>query len=226
MTPNGTQPKTIYAQDRQEAIINEIRHMILSGDLSPGDRMVQDELAQRFGVSRTPIREALSRLAQEGLVNLSSYKGASVAKISIDNLVDIYSVRIALESHATYLTALNANDQFIENLSRKMDAMGKAFRTKDFEQLVISHNEFHLEIYKAAERPLLYDLILRYLGLCNPYQRMSLSMGRGAKDPIGEHHDIIQILQFQEADSAASLMRNHLEMTMLELQSLLQIKHV
>jgi DNA-binding GntR family transcriptional regulator len=207
------------AQVRQQAIVNEIRHQILSGLLLPGERLIQDELAGRFGVSRTPIREALSELKQEGLVDFSSYKGASVAKVSIENLVDIYTVRIALESHASFISTQNTTDELIDELSRKIDQMGRAFQENDFERLVKSHNEFHLTIYKAAERPLLYELILRYMGLCSVYQRMSLKVGRGAKDPINEHYDIIHIMQYREADAVSALMRSHLGQTMNELKS-------
>jgi DNA-binding GntR family transcriptional regulator len=212
---------SMSAQARQQAIVNEIRHQIFSGQLSPGDRLVQDDLAKHFNVSRTPIREALSELKQEGLIDFSSYKGASVARVSIENLVDIYTVRIALESHASFLSTQNANDKLIEELSGKMEKMGKAFRENDFEQLVKSHNEFHLTIYRAAETPLLYELILRYVSLCNVYQRMSLKIGRGAKDPINEHFDIIHIMQYREADAVAALMRSHLSQTMNELKSAL-----
>ncbi|MBE0687724.1 MAG: GntR family transcriptional regulator [Anaerolineaceae bacterium] len=214
--------QTNSAQARRDEIINEIRHLILSGYYSPGDHLVQDELADKFGTSRTPIREALSCLAQEGLVNLSSYKGASVAKISIDNLKEIYTVRMALESHATYLAAKNANEDFINRLFLQLQEMGDAFKKKDFEQLVITHNEFHLAIYRNANRSLIYELILRYMGLCNPFQRISLYKGRAISDPIIDHHDIIQILSFREAESAAILMRNHLRLTMIEVQSFLK----
>jgi len=70
-----------------------------------------------------------------------------------------------------------------------------------------------------AEKPLLYELILRYIGLCNVYQRMSLKVGRGAKDPINEHYDIIHIMQYRESDAVAALMRSHLGQTMDELKS-------
>jgi DNA-binding GntR family transcriptional regulator len=221
MSNTGPSFSSMSAQDRQRAIVSEIRHQILSGQLLPGDRLVQNDLAIRFSVSRTPIREALSELKQEGLVDFSSYKGASVAKVSIENLVDIYTVRIALESHASFLSTQNSNDKLIKELSEKMEQMGKAFRENDFEQLVKSHNEFHLTVYRSAETPLLYELILRYMALCNVYQRMSFKIGRGANDPIKEHYDIIHIMQYREADAVAALMRSHLGQTMNELKTAL-----
>jgi len=206
---------------RQEAVVDSIRKMILCGELLPGQHLVQDDLARQFGVSRTPIREALTRLAHEGLVSMSSYKGASVTQFSSQDLVNIYSVRAALESYATYLAALRFGDEQVAQLEGLMAEMNQAFHQNDFERLVTTHEQFHLAIYAAAQTQLLYNLIVNYLGLSSVYQRLALSMGRGAKDPIKEHQDILEMLRYQEADAACGLIRSHLQDTMSELLEIL-----
>lgn len=221
MSNSSNETPALGAQTRQEAVIDGIRAMILSGKYLPGQRMVQDELASQFGVSRTPIREALNHLAHEGLVTISSYKGAVVTKFSYQDLVDIYTVRAALESHATYLAAARLDEDGITRLESLLTEMREAFQQKDFERLVSTHEQFHQAIYSAADVELLYNLILRYMGLSSIYQRLSLSVGRGAHDPIHEHIDILQMLRFQEAEYASGLIRTHLTRTMAELKEII-----
>ncbi|RPI86467.1 MAG: GntR family transcriptional regulator, partial [Chloroflexi bacterium] len=184
-TPKKIIPLSI--QSVQEAVIKHLREMILSGDLQPGQHLVQDELSAALGVSRTPIREALNRLAMEGLVTISTYKGASVASFSEEDLIGVYSIRAGLESYATLLATECIQDEEIKKLSELLHEMGTAFHQNDFEQMYDAHCRFHAGIYAAAKRDQLYSLILRYLDLSKVYQRMALSMGRGAADPIIEH---------------------------------------
>lgn len=205
-----------------DLIAEKLRDQILAGRYPPGARLVQDELAAEFGVSRTPIREALTFLEREGLVIIAPNVGASVAPFSLENLVDIYTVRAALESHATYLAAANMDEEHIAELQDRLEAMGTALAAGDFEGLVSAHNQFHIVIYAAAGRPRLYELILRYMGQANTYMRLSLTVGRGATDPIHEHKDLVQILKYQDAEAAGNLMRNHLETTMQELDEIIQ----
>lgn len=226
MKPNKSQEQQFSVQTVQKAVVDHLRGLILSGQLMPGQRLVQGELSDQLGVSRTPVREALHILAHEGLVTLSSYKGAAVAKFSGDELVELYSVRIALESYACMLAAecMTAGD--LERLEAIMQEMGAAFRQEDFELLLESHHRFHACIYEGAGKPRLYDLILKHLEQSNVYQRMALSMGRGASDPIKEHIDLVETLRRREVEAAGSLMRSHLELTMTELLRLFQERHM
>ncbi len=210
----------LVLQTVQQVVVQRLRHLILSGQLKPGQRLVQDELAARLGVSRTPIREALQNLAHEGLVTLSSYRGASVAPFSLENLQEVYTVRSALESHATYLAAQRIRGEELAQLAGFLQAMDQAFRQKDLDGLLAAHGQFHTAIYAAAASPRLYELILKYLGLADVYQRMALSLGRGAKDPVVEHQDLLHTLETRDAEAAGRLMRAHLELTAAELLAL------
>jgi DNA-binding GntR family transcriptional regulator len=210
----------LVLQTAQDAVLDYLRHQILSRQLLPGARLVQSELAERLGVSRTPIREALQRLAHEGLVTLSSYRSASVARFSASDLEEIYAVRAALESHATYLAVQNNTDGTLERLKWLLSEMARAFEQGDLENLLTVHHQFHASIYAAARKPRLYELILQYLELANLYQRMALSMGRGAQDPVVEHQELLHAMQRRDAEGAARLMREHLDLTALELLKL------
>ncbi len=217
MDKSNSGEETLKIQTVQEAVVEHLRKQILSGRLKRGQRLVQDELSLQLGVSRTPIREALNQLAHEGLVRISSYKGATVSDFSNSELIEIYTVRIALESYAAYLAAQQVTDQHLANLEKLMQEMGEAFRKKDFEVLLSAHQDFHTSIYAIAGKERLYELIVRYLELSNVYQRMALSIGRGATDPIKEHVELLEILRQRNPMPACGMIREHLEMTMHEL---------
>jgi len=210
----------LVLQTVQQAVVQRLRHLILSGQLKPGQRLIQDELAARLGVSRTPIREALHNLAHEGLVTLSSYKGASVASFSLPDLQEVYTIRCALESHATYLAAQRIAHEELAQLAGLLQAMALAFQEKNLDRLLSAHGQFHAAIYAAAGSTRLYELTLKYLGLADVYQRLALSLGRGANDPVVEHQDLLHTLEKHDAEAAGRLMRVHLEMTAAELLEL------
>ena len=222
MKPQDMEGTVLVVQTMQEAAVERLRNLILSGHLAPGQRLLQEELAEKLGMSRTPIREALQRLATEGLVNISSYKGASVAKFSDSDLVEVYSVRIALESYAAALATQKITDEDLERLEVLMKEMGEAFQSKVFEDLLEAHHKLHASIYAIAGRQRLYEIIIQYLGLSNLYQRMALSLGRGANDPIIEHIDILNTLRSRDAEAAGRILRTHLELTMAEVLDILK----
>lgn len=207
-------------QTMQESAVDHLRHLILSRQLQPGERLVQDELAGRLGVSRTPVREALHKLASEGLVTFSSYKGASVADFSLSELEDIYTVRSALESHAAYLAAQRITNEELEQLEVLLRQIEEAFQEKDFLHLLEVHHQFHASICTAAKRQRLCKLAIQHLELTDLYQRMALSLGRGAKNPVVEHEEMLETLRRRDADAACHLIRVHLQMTVSELLEL------
>lgn len=217
MTSQDTEGSALVIQTVQEAAVGHLRNLILSGQLVPGQRLLQEELAEKLGISRTPIREALQRLANEGLVNISSYKGATVARFSASEMIEVYSVRIALESYAASLATQNITDGDLERLETLMQEMEKDFQNKDFDGLLEAHHKLHANIYAIAGRQRLYEHIIHYLDLTNLYQRMALSLGRGANDPINEHIDILETLRRRDAEAAGRMVRAHLELTISEL---------
>ncbi len=219
MKPSPTVP-ALLLQTRQGIVVEHLRHLILSRQLLPGERLVQDELAARLGVSRTPIREALYQLAQEGLVTISSYKGAFVADFTLSDMKDVFAIRTALESHASYLAAQNLTGAQLDQLDALLHEIEESFLNKDFERLLETHHRFHATIYAAATSPGLYALILQYMDLANVYQRMALSLGRGAQGPVVEHKGILEALRRRDAVAARDLLRVHLEITIAELLTL------
>ena len=101
---------------RAGAVAEKLRRLIQSGEIAPGSRLRQNELAERFGVSTTPVREAFAELAREGIVRLDAHRGATVFRPSLDELIEIYEIRGALEPLATELAAARATDDELAEL--------------------------------------------------------------------------------------------------------------
>jgi len=203
----------IKVQSIQEAVVESIRQRILNGELKPGQRLVQDELTSELGVSRTPIREALNQLAHEGLVTVSDHRRTFVAEFSISDLLETYTMRAALESHAAYLAAKRITEPELRHLESILSSMGHAYQNNQLELLISTHHDFHAGINEAAQSPRLSKLILQYLELSRIYQRMAFENGRNAADPIRDHLEIWMTLNKHEAEAAARLTRAHLERT-------------
>jgi len=118
------------------------------------------------------------------------------------------------------VAARQASDAELDGLEVLLREMAQAFKQGDFEALLTAHDRFHAAIYAAAHKQRLYDLIVKHMDLATVYQRMALSMGRGARDPVVEHQDLLDVLGRRDADAAGAMLRAHLEMTAAELLEL------
>jgi DNA-binding GntR family transcriptional regulator len=208
----------------QESVVDYLRTLILSHQISPGERLVQSELAEELGVSRTPVREALHELASEGLVTLSAYKGASVTDFSLRDLEEIYCVRIALEGYAANLaTQLITDDDFLQ-LKSLVRQMKETFHLGDRLQLLRVNREFYSTFYTIPKQQRLYDMIMQHLDLANAYRRMAFSLDRLYMNTVAHHEELLTVLQRSDAKTAEHLTRLWLQETADTLIRLLQEK--
>ncbi len=221
--PQSTHPKIIKIPTVQEAVADHIRQRILSGELRPGQRLVQDELTTELGVSRTPIREALNQLAHEGLVIISDHRRTFVAEFSAADLEETFTMRAALESHAAYLAAQRITEEELHALETCLTEMAHAYQRNELETLIETHHQFHAGINNAAHSVRLSKMIVQYLDLSKIYQRIAFETGRNAADPLKDHLEIWMTINRHEADAAARLMRLHLERTAARLKEQLQV---
>jgi len=205
------------------AVANRLRQLILTQQLKPGDRLIQNDLATQLGVSRTPIREALQQLASEGLVMISPYKGATVAEFAPEEIEAIYHVRIALESYAARLVARNITDEEIEQLRSLLDAMKRAFTDGKPDELLDVNREFYITLYQATGQQRLYDMILNHIDLSRLYRRMYFYLGHLAVNTVREHEKIIAVVAQHDEDAAEILIRTGLEETAVGLVQALKL---
>jgi DNA-binding GntR family transcriptional regulator len=141
---------------RAQAVALGLRKAILTGEIRGGQRLRQVHVAERFGVSTTPVREAFTILRREGLVEVDDHRGALVVTPSIERLREIYEIRIALEPMAAAAAAPQISEHTLATLADVLDMMAKTHDREDYLQL---HREFHDLVYRAAQRPQLLALI-------------------------------------------------------------------
>jgi DNA-binding GntR family transcriptional regulator len=186
-----------------------IRQEILEGKLRPRTRLVQDELAERLGVSRQPVREALRRLETEGLLSRTLSRGLIVREYSEADVRETYHLRRLLEGEAAAIAAPRLTDSDllqIESIHERLCTSLAADRVSD---LYILNRAFHRSIYVAAQMPQLLELIDRLwtgLTICTP-----LFVPGRAGHTVDEHWAIVQTLRRREAAKAANAVRTHIE---------------
>ncbi len=144
----------------RELVYEELRNAIMNGDMKPGTRMMEIELADSMGVSRTPIREAIRKLEKEGLVTIEPRKGAYVSTITMQNIIDIIQVRGTLEGLAAEITATKISPEQVEELREISEAFNKALGEGDTKGMIASDTLFHQKIVEIADNQLLLKLIV------------------------------------------------------------------
>ncbi len=135
----------------RELVFTTLRQAILKGELKPGERLMEIQLAEKMGVSRTPIREAIRKLSNEGLVTLIPRKGAIVAGISEKMLTDVLQVRMTLEKMAYECAFRNFSDKDMEALKKAEEVFENAVRDGDLVRITEADEGFHFVIYEAAD---------------------------------------------------------------------------
>jgi DNA-binding GntR family transcriptional regulator len=195
-----------------------LRQAILKGKLKPGQKIVMADLAKAFGLSETPVREAIRRLESDGYVHFTPHTGAIVTKIDEGELVEVYLIRIALEALATRLASPHITDKDIDFLIKKNQEIEAAIQQKKYENIGGINKDFHLRIYKAAPFPRLYKMICDLWDTFERWPSVFAYVPQRAVASVEEHKNIIQALKRGDTDLADRLMKEQKERAMEALQ--------
>lgn len=198
-----------------EAAYRYIRNAIISGDLRSGETLQEARLAERIGLSRTPVREALSRLSNEGLVVLERYRRGQVASFSSADVAEIFRLRAKIEAHgarraATRISAADiAHLEMIEaEMERVFDDLGWHKHLARFDQL---NNDFHATIARAADSPRLEKILASSLELpASIFNFYSEPVEERTRRTHRQHHEIMDALKAGNEDWAEAAMGAHL----------------
>ena len=191
-------------------IVESLRRSILEGELAPGMQVRQELLAEQFGVSRVPVREALRQLEAEGLLCSELHKGAFVASRSLDEVVEMLDIRIGLEVRALQLALPNFTPQTV----RDARAILKRYDGSETPQAWRDLNlQFHLCLYQPARRPRLLKMIEDLVLGTHRYLRTFISATVGREAPQAEHHRLLELCAARNSSAALRALASHIEHT-------------
>ncbi len=206
-----------------EQVMTRLRDMILSGELAPGSRLDQNDLARQFGVSLVPLREALARLRSSGLVRIVPHRGVFVESLSVEELLDIYQVRESLEELAARLAAPRLSADDLTTLDRLKAEMEQAAAVDDFDRFLDLHREFHFTIYRAAGRRHLLQLIAQLWDLSARYRRFQLyAFPDRVHTSLFEAQAILDACHRRDPEALACMVRYKVHQTVVSLLDIMR----
>ncbi len=196
----------------RDVVFQTLRGAILRGDLQPGERLMELQLASKLGVSRTPIREAIRMLEQEGLAITIPRKGAEVARMTEKDVDDVLQIRCALEELAVTLACKNISQDEMDKLRAAADRFREITETStDIPAIAETDESFHDVIYNASENPKLLNM------LNNLREQMYRYRVEYLKDPsvyprlIDEHECLYEAIKAKDETEASAIIRKHLQ---------------
>ena len=195
---------------RTEALREAIEDKIASGAFPPGMHLDETELAQRFGVSRTPLREALIQLSSMGIVLVRPRRGAVVADVSPHRLLEMFELMAELEAMCARLAARRMSEADEEELLKAHRACEAACQAGDSDDYYHKNERFHHAIYAAAHNGFLVEQASMLQKRLRPYRRLQLRVRNRMSASFNEHTGIIEALQQGDADLAAMRVRQHI----------------
>ena len=198
----------------EEKTFETLREEILSGALPKGENLTELALSTRLGVSRTPIRSAIRRLAEEGLVSIVPNRGAVVRGIDKNDLVDIYKIRIRLEGLASASCAKNITPEGLEKLRRSVELSEFYIARNDAENVKELDTEFHLAIYEASGNAQLQTILSDLHKKIKMYRKLSLSVAGRLENSIREHREILDAIEKGDSELADKLTSRHIELAL------------
>ena len=195
---------------RNDSLRFEIEREIVSGQLKPGQRLDEVSLADRFQVSRTPVREALLQLSSMGLVDLRARRGAVVAQIGLKDLLDMFEVMAGLEGMCGQLAARRITEPELALLTKILKNSAPFVETGSYDDYYTCNVEFHEIIYQASRNAFLSEQTIQLRNRLAPYRRSQLHQNGRLSGSYNEHTQILKALKSRDSDKTGFLMREHL----------------
>lgn len=204
---DGVPPRTA-----QQFVYEVVRRSIMRGLLPPGTHLMQGQLAEQLQMSTTPVREALRRLAGDGLVRIDAHRGAIVRGLNKEELVEIYEVRLLLEPLAIRKAAERITDAELDEAEALWQRMHDHSDSGQWSEL---NRDFHAVFARAARSPALIEILRGLRDTSAPYVRLSLAMHPGFSVTANEEHrELLDACRTRDSDRAAAIEAKHLKATL------------
>lgn len=193
----------------REIVYEQLKMQILEGKIEPGTRMMEVNLADEMGVSRTPVREAIRKLEKDGLVVIEPRRGAYASEIPVKDIVDTLVVREELEGLAAALTAQNMTQEIADQLRGTADAYEKAIRVGDTQNIIEHDEEFHRIITEHSDNKSLVQIYGSIQELALRFRYFYYDDFSRYQDMPRAHYHIVEALESGDPDKARQAARRH-----------------
>jgi DNA-binding GntR family transcriptional regulator len=195
----------------RDVIFNTIREAIIAGELKPGERLMEVQLAEKMGVSRTPVREAIRKLELEGMVEMIPRKGAHVAEVSVKDIMDVLEVRASLDGLATSLAATRITPEEIKELKHVYTQFVTNVEKDNVSGTIKKDVEFHDVIYRASRNEKLIQISNNLKEQVQRFRVIYLKGFGSTRDVIREHEQIIEAITTNNSDMALKIAYDHIK---------------
>ena len=202
------------------AVYSALREAIISAELEPGRQISENEIADKLGVSRTPVREALARLRDDQLVQIVPQLGTFVSRISVAGVDDAQFLREALECSAVRLAAERADAPDVAALGLLIKRQEAARDAGDANGFFVLDDELHSTLCELSGRPIAWTIVARANGHLNRVRRLSLAEPRYIAEMIEEHKAVVDAVGRGDPDAAEEALRHHLRMVLSDLPNI------
>lgn len=195
----------------RERVFFYLKNAILEGEYKAGERLVERELAEKLSISRTPIREALLRLESLGFINTLPRKGVVVAKITYEDILEVFTILSSLEVLAVKLAAQKMDEKTASELDQMIQHIDDVLEGKIEPEISFFHIEHNDALYKAAKSPKLYEMLAGLLDYIRAFANLGHEIPGRMKQSLEEHRDILKAVRNKEIEMAELKTRIHIE---------------
>ncbi len=204
-----------------ESLKFKIEHEILAFNFKPGERLDECRLADRYGSSRTPVREALRLLAAEGLVRIRPHRGAVVSGLSVPELIDMFEMMAIYEGVCARLAATNATADQLMQMSEAHKECRIHSEANDLERYCLANAHFHEAVYEASHNRYLVNQTISTRNRLGAYRRFQLRRHNRLKESFSEHEAVLTAIKKGNGEDADRLMREHIAIQGAHITSLI-----
>ncbi|MGF6508055.1 GntR family transcriptional regulator [Paraburkholderia sp. 32] len=221
---NHAHSSTVTRLDRSRhaapQVFERLREMILSLELTPGTVLSRAELANRYGLSQTPVRDALMKLGEEGLVDIYPQHATVVSQINVTSALQAHFLRRSIELEVVRTLAEQRDATLIAELRLTIARQTELLDLKNYEQFSLLDQAFHRQMYEAAGVPQLWDLVRRLSGHIDRLRRLNLPVEGKTIAVVRDHTEIVDAIDKGDVEAAQAALRKHLSGTLSQIDQI------
>jgi len=223
-TPKSTPKKFTRPPTAQQAVLAELRRAILEGDLEPGSQLIQETVAEKLGVSRVPVREAMRILQGEGQISYTPHRGYFVTELSLDELEEIRRIRELLEEEAVVKAMPNLRDEDVAVMAEAYQEMELTGADGDIAAMNAAHTRFHFALLSASGMTRLIRILRQLWDAADPYRAVYHGEEASRRAAQKQHAALLRAAKHRDTERAIKILHDHRQQTIDRLRGALD-KH-